>query len=146
MKPQLLFLILLLLFASCRNDENICHLTGILENAPDTTTLFLADWENKTLLDSIQIINGTLNYRFPLTHPKMFLLHNKRNQSDFRDRKFIWLEPSEIKINGDFEYLKNLKIDGSASQTEFENYNFLLDKATKQINDLKEPIHFKTYK
>jgi len=119
-------------------------LTGILENAPDTTTLFLADWENKTLLDSIQIINGTLNYRFPLTHPKMFLLHNKRNQSDFRDRKFIWLEPSEIKINGDFEYLKNLKIDGSASQTEFENYNFLLDKATKQINDLKEQIHFKT--
>ncbi len=144
MKSQLTFLLFLILVISCSNDEKICHLTGHLENAPDTTTLFLADWEKGTLLDSIQIINGDLDYKFKLSHPKKILLHNKRNQYDFRDRKYIWLEPSEIKINGNFEFLKSIKIVGSNSQTEFENYNLLVDNATKQINELKEQIHFKT--
>lgn len=144
MKSQLTFLLFLILVISCSNDKKICHLTGRLENAPDTTTLFLADWEKGTLLDSIQIINGDLDYKFKLSHPKKILLHNKRNQYDFRDRKYIWLEPSEIKINGNFEFLKSLKIVGSNPQTEFENYNLLVDNATKQINEIKEQIHFKT--
>ncbi len=71
-------------------------------------------------------------------------MHNKRNQYPFRDQKFLWLEPSEITINGDFEYLKNLKIEDSPSQTEFESYNLLIDNATQQINELSEQIHFKT--
>jgi hypothetical protein len=95
-------------------------------------------------LDSIQIINGNLDYKFKLSHPKKILLHNKRNQYDFRDRKFIWLEPSEIKINGNFEFLKSLKIVGSNPHTEFENYNLLVDNATKKIDELIEQIHFKT--
>lgn len=144
MKAQLTSLLFLFLVVSCRNDEKICHLTGFLENAPDTTTLFLADWENRMLLDSIQIVKGNIDYKFQLTHSKKFYLHNKRNQYPFRDQKILWLEPSEIIINGDFEYLKNLKIKGSPSQTEFENYNLLVDNATKQINELKEQIHFKT--
>ncbi|MBN2638274.1 MAG: DUF4369 domain-containing protein [Bacteroidales bacterium] len=137
MKAQLTLLILFFLIVSCRNDEKICHLTGFIENAPDTTTLFLADWEKETLLDSFQIINGILDYKFPLTCAKKFYLHNKRNQYPFRDQKFLWLEPSEIIINGDFEYLRNLKIKGSLSQTEFENYNLLADNAIKQNNELK---------
>ncbi len=144
MKTQLTILLFLLLVISCSNDEKICHLTGHLENAPDTTTLFLADREKGILLDSIQIINGNLDYKFKLSHPEKILLHNKRNQYDFRDRKSIWLEPSEIKINGNFEFLKSLKIVGSNTQTEFENYNLLANKSTKQINELKEQIHFKT--
>ena len=144
MRVQLTFLILFFFLASCKDKVRVCHLSGTLENAPDTTTLFLADWESRTLLDSIQVVNGKLDYDFQLTNPKKFYLHNKRNKYAFRDRKFVWLEPSEITINGDFEFLKNLEINGSVSQAEFENYNLLVDNATKQINELKEQIHFKT--
>ena len=144
MKAQLTFLLFLFLIVSCRNEQKTCHLTGMLENAPDKTTLFLADWENKTLLDSIQIVKGNIDFKFQINDSKKFYLHNRRNQYDFRDRKFIWLEPSEIKINGNFEFLKSLKIQGSTSQTEFENYNLLVDNATKKINELNEQIHFKT--
>lgn len=144
MKVQLTFLLFLFLVVSCRNEQKTCHLTGILKNAPDTTALFLADWENRTLLDSIQVVKGNIDYKFQINHSKKFYLHNRRNQYDFRDRKFIWLEPSEIKINGNFEFLKSLKIEGSTSQTEFENYNLFVDNKTNQINELKEQIHFKT--
>jgi peroxiredoxin len=144
MRVQLTFLLFLFIVVSCRNDKKICHLTGFLENAPDTTTLFLANWENRTLLDSIQIFKGNIDYKFQLTRAEKFFLHNKRNQYPFRDQKFLWLEPSEIIINGDFEYLKNLKITGSNSQAEFENYNLLVDNATKQIKEFEEQIHFKT--
>lgn len=146
MRVQLTFLILFFSLASCKDEVRICHLSGTLENAPDTTTLFLADWESRTLLDSIQVVNGKLDYDFQLTNPKKFYLHNKRNKYTFRDRKFVWLEPSEITINGDFEFLKNLEINGSVSQAEFEKYNLLVDNATKQINELKEQIHFKSDK
>lgn len=143
MKAQLTNLLILFLIVSCSNDKKICHLNGKIENAPDATTIFLVDMESRTLFDSIRIINGVIEYQFPISHPKYFLLHNERNQNQFRDRKFIWLEPSEINIDGNFEFLKNLKVEGSESQKEFENYNLLVDNATKQINELKEQIHFK---
>jgi|GEM_PF-584035 len=144
MKVQLTLIFLLFIFAACRTEQKTCHLNGILKNAPDTTTLFLADWESRKLFDSIKIVNGQIDYEFNLNHPKKFYLHNRRNQYPFRDRKFIWLEPSEVSINGDFEFFKNLEVNGSRSQTEFENYNLLVDNATKKINELKEQIHFKS--
>lgn len=144
MKALLVWVILLFILASCRNEPRTCHLTGKLENAPGTATLFLADWETRMFFDSIKIINGQIDYEFNLNHPKKFYLHNKRNKYDFRDRKIVWLEPSKISVNGDFEFLKNLKIEGSSVQTEFEKYNLLVDNATKQINELKEQIHLKT--
>ena len=144
MKAQLTLIILLFIFAACKTEQKTCHLTGTLKNAPDTTILFLADWGNRILFDSIRVVNGNFNYEFQINHPKKFYLHNRRNQYEFRDGKSIWLEPSDIKISGDFEFLNNLEIKGSASQTEFENYNLLVNNATKKINELKEQIHFKS--
>jgi peroxiredoxin len=143
-RPFNFLLFLCISTASFSYDKNVCHLTGKLENAPATTTLFLVDLANGTLLDSIQITNGLIDYKFQIPHPNYFLLHNKRNQNRFTDQKFIWLESGEIKINGNFNFIKNIKIAGSSSHVEFESYNLLLDEADKQINELQEQIHFKT--
>ncbi|MFV0269937.1 MAG: redoxin domain-containing protein [Draconibacterium sp.] len=144
MKTQLSLFLLLFLLVSCNNDQKTCHLTGVLEDAPDTATLYLADWESRIVSDTIRVVNGAIDYKFQLDRPQKFYLQNQRNQYDFRDRKVVWLEPTEIKISGKYEFLKSLKIEGSASQTEFENYHSLIATATKQINELKEQIHFKT--
>ena len=143
MRVQLTLLIILFIIASCRSDKKVCHLTGNLSNTPDTTVLYLVDWDKKILSDSIRIINGKIDYRLKLDYPKKFYLHNKRNQYPFRDSKFIWLEPSEVSVNGDFEFLQNLKTEGSSSHNEYEQYSLLLAGATKQIDILKEQIHFK---
>lgn len=132
-----------LIAVSCTN-RNECKINGTLENTEDSTMLYLADYETFKLVDSIKVVNGTFSYKMPITHPGLFLLHNKRNRYEFRDRKFLWLEPSDITINGDFNFLKSLKVNGSVSQFEFEKYNHLLDSANKRINQLKEQIHFKT--
>ncbi len=143
-KVQLILLSsLIFLIVSCSHDKNEGHLTGKLENAPEAATLFLADWESKTLFDSIQMTNGRIDYKFKIPHPKYFLLHNARNQYEFRDKKFIWLEPNDIKIKGDFNFMKNITLEGSTSQSEFENYNILVDNANKRINKLKGQIYFK---
>jgi len=137
-------MILIFLIVSCKEESKTCYLTGELENMPDVTTLYLIDWENRSLIDSIQLIDGKIDYEFKLNHPKKVLLHNKRNEYAFRDRKFFWLEPSEISITGNFEFIQNLKIEGSESQSEFEKYSHLVDNATKQIDKIKEQIHFKS--
>lgn len=53
------------------------------------------------------------------------------------------MEPSDITINGDFNFLKNLKVNGSVSNLEFERYNQLLDTTNKRINTIQEQIHLK---
>jgi peroxiredoxin len=143
MRALLIFLIIFFTIASCRNDEKTCHLTGSLKNAPGIKVLYLADLENRILFDSIKVVDGKIDHEFNLDYPKKFYLHNKRNKYPFRDSKSIWLEPSEISVNGDFEFLENLKIEGSSSHSVFEKYTLLLAGATKQIDALKEQIHFK---
>jgi peroxiredoxin len=137
---------LLLAMFACKNDKSVCYLSGKIENVPDSTLLYLTEYDSRILKDSFIVVNGKFNHQFPLQQPKKFFLHNKRNRFDFRDRKIIWLEPSEIKIVGDFSFIKNFKIEGAQSQTEFETYAQLIEKYTKQINALKEEIHFATDK
>ncbi len=141
---KLLLISLIFLIASCKGESKTCKLSGVLENAPKTTTLYLVDNENDVFIDSIVLINGKIDHEFELSNPKKILLHNERNKYAFRDRKFIWLEPSEILITGDFEFIQNLKIQGSKSQSEFEKYNHFTNNITNQINKIKEQIHFKT--
>jgi len=131
-----------LLGVSCQN-RNTCSLTGTLENCKDSTILYLVELDSLNSVDSIIVVNGTFSHKLHLTHPTKFVLHNKRDQYEFRDRKYIWLEPTVISLNGDFEFLKKLQVNGSFSNMEFEKYNLLLDEANKRINNLKEQIHFK---
>jgi len=138
------FILFFAIILSCKNDKNTCHLKGKLENTPDSTTLFLVDWEAKTLFDSIQINKGFIDHKFQINHPKYFLIHNKKNESPFRDQKFVWLEPNEIKVSGDFNFMKNIVFSGSDSQNEFESYILLKTETERVIYNLQEQIHFKT--
>lgn len=144
MMKRLLLISLIFLIASCKEESKTCKLSGVLENAPKTTTLYLVDIENNVYIDSIVLINGKFDYEFELSNPKKILLHNERNEYEFRDKKYIWLEPTEISITGDFEFIKNLKIQGSKSHSEFDKYSFFTDNYTKKINKIKEQIHLKT--
>lgn len=144
---NLLFLFSLLFWVvSFGQSSNTCSLTGTLLNCKDSTKLYLVNLDSANLVTPITVINGTFSYQFKLTHPSRFMVHNERNQYDFRDRKFIWLEPSDIKLSGDFEFLKRLQVEGSASNLVSEKYNQMLDVANKQTNLLQEQMNLKPEK
>jgi peroxiredoxin len=132
-----------LVTGSCQN-KNTCRLIGTISNCKDSTILYLENLDSLNTVDSVIVLNGTFSHQLQLSHPTKFALHNKRSQYDFRDRKSIWLEPSEINIKGDFAFLKNLKVEGSLSQIEFEKYNQLLSAANKRINQLQEQLFFRS--
>jgi peroxiredoxin len=142
-KFPLILILLSLIGASCQN-RNTCSLTGTITNCKDSTVLYLADSDSYNLVDSILVVKGSFSLDLQLSCPKKFMLHNKRNQFQFRDRKFIWLEPSEINLNGDFDFLKNIQVTGSASNMEFEKYNQLLNQSINRINKLIAQIPFKS--
>ncbi|MEI6142451.1 MAG: TlpA disulfide reductase family protein [Mariniphaga sp.] len=138
-----ILIFLSLLGVSCQN-RNTCNLKGTIVNCKDSTILYLVDLDSLNFVDSIIVENGTFSHKLHLTHPTKFVLHNKRDQFEFRDRKYFWLEPSEISLNGDFEFLNKLEVNGSVSNMEFEKYHQLLDEANKRINKFEEQIHFKS--
>ncbi len=109
MKNLIIYILIIALNFSFKADSNTCHLTGVLENCPDSVELYLANTENPTSLARIEVNNGTFQYDIELTKPKIFMLMKKSIQYKFRDQKIIWLEPSDIKISGNYEFLSKLK-------------------------------------
>lgn len=134
----ILFIFLFFITSSCIATNNICHVWGSMENCPDLTELYLVDTENPGSVIVINVQNGLFEVEFELENPKMFMLYNKRNQYDFRDRKIIWLEPTKIKISGNFEFLSKLKIECSISQLEFENYTKTIEINARKIETIQE--------
>lgn len=132
MKNLSCILILLGLIAGACRNKNTCTISGTVTNGKDTTVLYLYS-DSLPGGDSIIVVNGTFKHQLPLSHPMKFQLHNKRDKYYFRDRKAIWLEPSEINITGDLEFLKNLKVTGSASQKVFEEYTHLMDSVNRRF-------------
>ena len=135
---KIIFISMLIIAFSSRAATNKCHVWGSLDNCPDLTELYLVDTENPGSVNVIKVQNGLFEVEFELANPKMFMLFNKRNQYDFRDRKIIWLEPAKIKISGNFEFLSKLKIEGSLSQLEFENYTKTIEINARKIETIQE--------
>jgi len=135
---NIIFISMLIIAFSSRAATNKCHVWGSLDNCPDLTELYLVDTENPGSVNVLKVQNGLFEVEFELANPKMFMLFNKRNQYDFRDRKIIWLEPAKIKISGNFEFLSKLKIEGSLSQLEFENYTKTIEINARKIETIQE--------
>ncbi len=144
MKELAAVFLILLLFAACNNNKDACYLSVTLKNAPEQAILYLVDLDARKRVDSLQFINGKATLQLPIMHPKPFVIHNKRNRYQFRDRKYLWLEPGKIQVDGDFEFLKNLVVENSNSNDEYENYNSMVEQATAEINRIKDQTHFKT--
>lgn len=141
MKSLLCLLMLFTVMTGACIDKKTCTLYGTLTNGKDTTVLYLYS-DSLPEVDSIMVVNGTFRHQLPLSHPTQFVLHNKRNRYDFRDRKVIWLEPSEINISGDLEFIKNFKVAGSASQLVFEQYTHLMDSVRRRLSDAINELQF----
>lgn len=140
-KPITFVFLYLLIFISCSKNDT-CQLSGKLENIEDSTYLYLTDIDSFNIIDSMLALNNTFSLQLSLSHPKLFLLHKKVDRNEFRDHKFIWLEPSKISIEGDYDFMKNINVNGSKSHSEYLSYNLMVDSSLRKISRIKDSLTY----
>ena len=128
----------LTILISCSNRNGKCKLTGNFKNTENVDYLYLKDVTSNSLIDSIIVIDGQIEFEIELNTPILFRLHNKRDKYQFRDSKMIWLEPGVVELTGDYSFLKNISVMGSDSHDEYVKYNSILDSLNRQINKLRQ--------
>lgn len=127
-----------ILISSCSNDQGTCLIQGELKDSKGSPFLYLRDMDTYVIVDSFQVKNGVIDHGFTLDHPKYFILHNRRAQYEVRDRKHIWLDPSNIQLSGSMEFLGNIEVVGSRSNKAFYVYKEHKDSVDNQIMALDE--------
>lgn len=110
------FTVIVILIFSFKSNERYLTIHGKLKNAEDGAHLYLRELKSYKLIDSITVKNGTFTCKFNTSENTPYILHNKRNQYNFRDRKLIWVDSEEIKISGDYNFLQRVEIENSKTQ------------------------------
>lgn len=128
--------IMLLILVGCSKDEeqsNINLLSFELSNIQDSTILYL--WDRNDVIDSTIITNGKGFLKFSTDKPKSFVIRNNGSGLDYR-YKYLWLEPSDIKISGDYNQFRNVQIIGSKSEDISSIYLMAESEYKKDIDSL----------
>jgi thiol-disulfide isomerase/thioredoxin len=130
MKNTAIVLGLLISLSTCtQNKPNHGTLTGILENIKDGTVLNLIDIDSGKVYQKITVQDGKFKTSLELIKPRFFGIWQENPKYD-KDRLFLWLENSEIKISGNFDYFVNARIEGSKSNEIYSKY-FAIEKDFK---------------
>ena len=132
MKRTVLLLGLLISLSNC-NQKKIsnCTLIGSLENIRDGTVLDLIDIDSGKVCQKIKVYDGKFNTSLELIKPRFFGIWQENPKYD-KARLFLWLENSEIKISGNFDYFVNARIEGSKSNEIYSEYS-AIEKDYKKI-------------
>lgn len=132
MKTKILSAIILFLFTnSAFSQEANCLLTVDLKNNDKFASIYLSEAETGRIVDSSNHSSGKFIFKLNIPHPKRFILHNARNEYEFRDRKIIWLEPGEMILEGDFNFIGNSIFKGSKSNEEYIEYKKFCESQEK---------------
>nr|WP_321406853.1 TlpA disulfide reductase family protein [uncultured Carboxylicivirga sp.] len=110
-------------------------ITGQIDNAPNGTILFIRDLKSFQLIDSIEISNGLFSWECHNPEDPI-ILHNKRNEFSYKDRVILWVNSENIHVEGNFDYLKNLKIIGSNDSDNFLEVKKLFKQESKKLDSL----------
>ena len=138
MKTKILSTIILFLFVnSTFSQEANCLLTVDLRNNDKSASIYLSDAETGRIVDSSNHSSGKFIFKLIIPHPKQFILHNARNKYEFRDRKIIWLEPGEMILEGDFNFIGNSIFKGSKSYEEYNEYKKFYESQAKTRYDIQ---------
>lgn len=114
---------LLISLSNC-NQNKISNgtLTGSLENLKDGTVLNLIDIDSGKVYQKITVKDGKFKTNLELVKPRYFGIWQENPKYE-KDRLFLWLENSEIKISGNFDYFVNARIEGSRSNDIYSKYS-----------------------
>lgn len=131
MKRLFILLIAPLLLFSCQKEAGY-EIDGKVDGLKDSY-VYLKKVENNdwVKVDSVKAEAGKFSFEGKLESPEMFTL-------TFDDKKSVnlFLENSDISVNGHIDSLDNLVIKGSAIQNEYENFNKKVAEYDNEIQRL----------
>jgi hypothetical protein len=114
MKKVLFLFLLLPLFSLAQKGFVI---TGTVSGVADGDVKITSSQEQAQLLAKGTIRKGALNVKGNVTEPGLYFITIGKEQP-----QHIFLENTAIKINGSKKNIKNLKIEGSTSQQDFDQF------------------------
>jgi thiol-disulfide isomerase/thioredoxin len=129
-------LIMSIIFSACSQKEKYGSLSGTFKNIPDGTVISLVNLENNQVFQKVTVIDGKFYTKFNLPEPSLFGIWGDKPMYD-KDRFLLWLENSKIKIEGNYEYLINSKVEGSTSNTIFLKYDSICQKFNNEYTRLR---------
>ena len=136
MKKLVILLGLLITLSTCtQNKISNGTLTGILENIKDGTVLNLIDIDSGKVYQKITVQDGKFKTSLELIKPRFFGIWQENPKYD-KDRLFLWLENSEIKISGNYNYFVNARIEGSKSNEIYSKYSAIENDFKNKSNRL----------
>ncbi len=105
-------------------------MSGNLKNIPDGTVLSVINLQNDQILKKVTVLNGEFYFKFEVSEPGLYGIWTENPKYD-KDRLLLWLENSDIILEGNFDYLMNSKVKGSKSHYIYIEY----DSICKEFNN-----------
>jgi peroxiredoxin len=130
-KIGLLLVGVIAILSSCKQDG--AKVTGSIANT-QSDTLYIITGANMENVDSVYVSKGKFSYNKNFAEPTPVQLVLKSSGQS----AYIFLENNNIKIDADANNLGDLKVTGSASETEFAAYLNTLDPLQEKMKSVTE--------
>ena len=106
---------------SCASKRMVLRVKMHLENAPECEIFVSERIPNPTqwYIDTLELKNGQVVYTGKVDYPRLVSFVVKKGEDDFVGSFSIFLDNSEVEVQGDFNNLKSLTITGSKTHDEF---------------------------
>ncbi len=110
---KILMISVLILFTSChinrKNNIKGFIITGHIIGAPDSTTVIIS---NEHYRDSTILLNGRFSFSGKVDEPRKAILQLAKTT----ESKLIWLENTQITVNGSYDDMPYAKVTGGENQ------------------------------
>lgn len=133
MKKLLLALSFLPVLAFAQSKNFV--LTGSIAGLADGTEVKLLNTQDKAPVANGIVKGGSFTLNGELKEPNLFWLAVGKAQP-----QYIYLENGTVKVSGSNKDIKNIKVEGSKSHIEFENFRNIFDPLVSQLNTTAEQI------
>ncbi|MFR1242502.1 MAG: DUF4369 domain-containing protein, partial [Butyricimonas faecihominis] len=106
---------------SCASQTDGFKVKMHLENAPECEIFVSERVPNPTqwYIDTLKLKDGQVVYTGKVDYPRLVSFIVKKGEDDFVGSFSIFLDNSEVEVQGDFNNLKSLTITGSKTHDEF---------------------------
>lgn len=129
MKRVFSLLLLLPALAFAQNDQKGFTISGNVTGLADGLVQIVTASDDHTPIASDSVKKGVFNLKGSVTEPSLYFLVLSNEQP-----QYFFLDNSSIKITGTKADIKNLKVEGSRSQSDFSEFNKTFNPLIAELN------------
>jgi thiol-disulfide isomerase/thioredoxin len=117
----------------CKPREGL--LIASLQNIPEWTVLNIIDIDSGKTISRIPVFDNKFEFKYNFPTPRKIAIQED-NPKYPKYTLLIWLENSKVKVSGNYDYFVNAKVEGSASNELYQQFELLIRKFGNKLSDL----------